>query len=96
MKVYMFSFGGVDASAGSEEVPMSSPAQVGDLVLGIVRHDSGGTQTSVFASSVTQSVIPGQGAVLVQNSGNLSGKTLIAIMQRGTDLTLSGEVDLQL
>jgi hypothetical protein len=65
---------------------------IGDLVLGLIALN-GLDKRSAFASSVTAGTTPGITTALVQNSQNLSGVNIIALMQRRTSVSLNTSVD---
>lgn len=91
MKIYMLPIGAEDASFSPVEVDLSASAQIGDVVLGMISINGGPggigsnvlDESSHFASIVTESSTSPGAAVLVQNSQNLNGVRLIALMQRG-------------
>lgn len=98
MKLYMTNMTGVDASSSTVEVEVEN-MQPGDLVLGVIGISSprfGSDLASSFASVVTTGTTPGITNALVQNNQNLSGVTMIVLLQRGTTAPVTGEVDINL
>jgi hypothetical protein len=103
MQIYMGTFQGADTTSGPVEVDLGSPFQVGDLVLGVVLIvDAGNGNIGVsdvksdFAGSISAATAPGYTVALIQNLNNHSGKSMFALMQRGTTVPLSGSIDINL